>query len=118
MHSFFLSITQIETPVLCTKAAMHCRSSRLPKSFLAIQSFSVYIHSEHGLSLVFKRVCGFCHTLNLIWFIQSSVVALTRCESHRNVGEWDRDIDSVCDTGWTMLHSDRHVYSRRQTHMT
>ena len=34
---FFLSITQMETPVLCTKAAAHCRSSRpVSKNFVTI----------------------------------------------------------------------------------
>ena len=32
---FFFLITQMETPVLCTKAAVHWRSSRQLKSFFA-----------------------------------------------------------------------------------
>ena len=34
---FFFLITQVETPVFCMKAAMHCRSSRLLKCFLTIR---------------------------------------------------------------------------------
>lgn len=32
---FFMSVNQMGSPVLCMKAAVHCRSCRLPESFLA-----------------------------------------------------------------------------------
>ena len=34
LQVFFVSTTRMETPALCTKADVHCRSSRLPESFL------------------------------------------------------------------------------------